>query len=154
MSRNEPMHNWRIAKRLVLALAMLFLLLAGGCMPQPQLGARPAENIMDAAEAYLRKYQPGPEPRLFQTLAPTIETGTAGRALGRGSQDVDAAEPHLETPDRRHHRDGGFTFYTNYGVDPMRVGAAPELRRRRNRRRCRTITMQLAQSLLRPGSAL
>jgi membrane peptidoglycan carboxypeptidase len=129
---------------------MLFLLLAGGCMPQPQLGARPAENIMDAAEAYLRKYQPGPEPRLFQTarvydrngvlLAERWEEGRrTWMPLNRISKHlIDAT---IATEDS--------TFYTNYGVDPMRVVGAALQNYEEGEvvAGAGTITMQLARNL-------
>ncbi len=59
-----------------LTLAAILVTLLAGCMPSAQLGARPAGSTLDAVEAYLRRYQPGIEPRLFQTSRIYDRNGT------------------------------------------------------------------------------
>ncbi len=130
---------------------VLFLVLSvSGCMSGPQLGERPAANTMDAVEAYLRKYQPGPEPRLFQTTRIYDRNGQLlaerwqeGRRtwlpLNRISQHlIDAT---IATEDS--------TFYGNTGVDPVRVVGAMLQNYEEGEivAGAGTITMQLARNL-------
>ena len=49
------------------------------------IGPRKAVDPMAAAEAYLRQYQPGPLPRLFQTTRVYDRNGTLiGETFGEG----------------------------------------------------------------------
>ncbi len=143
------MCNQRI-KGSSLIFAALLLLTISGCMSGPQLGERPAANTMDAVEAYLRKYQPGPEPRLFQTTRVYDRNGQflaerwqEGRRtwlpLDRISQHlIDAT---IATEDS--------TFYSNQGVDPVRVVGAMLQNYEEGGivAGAGTITMQLARNL-------
>lgn len=133
-------------------MLLVCLLLAAGCLPPPtdQLGGRPASDPLDAAEAYLQRYQPGPTPRVFQTTrvydrrgALLAELWEEGRRTWLG---LDRISRHLinatiATEDA--------TFYSNPGVDPARVfGAA--LRNAQEGQvisGASTITMQLARNL-------
>ncbi len=154
LSRNtSPAHPvcssaW-VARCLSLFLIVLF---AAGCLPPPtqQLGSRPASDPLDAVEAYLQRYQPGPTPRVFQTTriydrrgALLAELWEEGRRTWVG---LDRISPHLinatiATEDA--------TFYSNVGVDPARIfGAA--LRNAQEGQvvsGASTITMQLARNL-------
>lgn len=136
----------------VYSTTLLFLLLLVACLPPPtdQLGGRPAPDPLDAVEAYLQRYQPGPTPRVFQTTriydrrgALLAELWEDGRRTWVG---LDRISPHLinatiATEDA--------TFYSNVGVDPARIfGAA--LRNAQEGQvvsGASTITMQLARNL-------
>ncbi len=135
-----------------LLLLLSLLLFLAGCLPPPtdQLGGRPASDPLDAVEAYLQRYQPGPTPRVFQTTriydrrgALLAELWEEGRRTWVG---LDRISPHLinatiATEDA--------TFYSNVGVDPARIfGAA--LRNAQEGQvvsGASTITMQLARNL-------
>ncbi len=89
------------------------------------LRPRPSKDPMLAAEAYLREYQPGPLPRIFQTtiiydrhgvqLAELVDEGyRTWVPLSRISPHVRDAV--IATEDA--------TFYTNQGFDPRRVVGA------------------------------
>ena len=134
-----------------LTLAILAGLLAG-CLPPAtsQLGPRPAPDTLGAVEAYLRKYQPGPLPRIFQTSrlydrhgALLAERWSEGRRtwipLSRISKHlIDAT---IATEDA--------TFYTNPGVDPARIAGAALGNAQQGDvvSGASTITMQLARNL-------
>lgn len=153
MTRNvrHCIHSPAPTARRLLFLALL-LFLAAGCLPPPtdQLGSRPASDPLDAVEAYLQRYQPGPIPRVFQTTrvydrrgALLAELWEEGRRTWVG---LDRISPHLihatiATEDA--------TFYSNVGVDPARIfGAA--LRNAQEGQvvsGASTITMQLARNL-------
>ena len=105
---------------------------------------------MNAVEAYMRVYQPGPEPRLFQTTSVYDRNGVLIAELmdeGRRTwMPLDQISPHLiqatiATEDA--------SFYTNSGIDTKRmIGAL--LRNIQNGTvvsGASTITMQLARNL-------
>ena len=134
-----------------LALAILAGLITG-CLPPAtsQLGPRPAADTLGAVEAYLRKYQPGPLPRVFQTSrlydrhgALLAERWSEGRRtwipLNRISKHlIDAT---VATEDA--------TFFTNSGVDAARIAGAALGNAQQGDvvSGASTITMQLARNL-------
>lgn len=150
------LYVWRTPLRhpmLICALAALLL----GCSAAPSmlpstslLGSRAATDPLSATEGYLQQYQPGPQPRVFQTtrlydrngalLAELFEEGRRTWVpLSRVSSHlIDAT---IATEDA--------TFYRNRGIDPLRIAAAFI----RNAREgevvsgASTITMQLARNL-------
>jgi len=117
------------------------------------IGARQADDPMHAVEGYLRQYQPGLEPRLFQTthiydrhgrlLAELMDEGRRTWVpLSRISQHlIDAT---IATEDS--------TFYTNNGIDPARIAGAAlqNLQEGEIVSGASTITMQLARNLFLP----
>ena len=138
-----------------LIIFLTFVFLAGllaGCIPPAtnQLGPRPAPDTLGAVEAYLRKYQPGPLPRVFQTSrlydrhgALLAERWSDGRRtwlpLNRISKHlIDAT---IATEDA--------TFYTNPGVDAARIAGAALGNAQEGDvvSGASTITMQLARNL-------
>lgn len=139
-------------RRRVPSLLLLLALLLAGCMPMAtsQLGERPAADPLDAVEAYLQRYQPGPTPRVFQTArlydrhgALLAERWDEGRRTWMGLERISQRliDATIATEDA--------TFYSNLGVDPARIfGAAI-----RNTQEgqitsgASTITMQLARNL-------
>jgi len=144
-------HNLIWRRYLARALALAALLTLAACMTSNQLGdRRPAADTLGSVEAYLARYQPGPQPRLFQTTrlydrngALIAELWDEGRrtwvGLDRVSQYlIDAT---IATEDA--------SFYENAGVDPGRIIAAAL----RNTQEgeitsgASTITMQLARNL-------
>lgn len=134
---------------LTVILAALFL---AGCAPDAtnELGQRPAQDPLDAAELILQKYQPGPTPRIFQTTRIVDRNGTLlavkwneGRRtwvkLDRISRDlIDAT---IATEDS--------TFYSNTGVDGARIAGAALQNYEEGEivSGASTITMQLARML-------
>ena len=114
------------------------------------LGTERASDPMAAAEAYLRQYQPGPLPRLFQTTRIydrkgrlLAETFGEGRRIWVGLDDV---SPHLidatvAVEDA--------TFFSNPGVDARRIAGAAiqNLQEGEVVSGASTITMQLARNL-------
>lgn len=131
-------------------MVMLALLLLAGCAPTDQLGERPGQTTLDAAEAYLQRYQPGPTPRIFQTTRIFDRNGTLigelwseGRRswlpLSRFSRHLIDATVAAEDS----------TFYNNTGVDTARViGAAlKNYQAGQVVSGASTITMQLARNL-------
>lgn len=132
-------------------LCLAIALALAGCMTSNQLGdRRPAADTVGSVEVYLARYQPGPQPRLFQTTrlydrrgALIAELWDEGRrtwvGLNRISKHlIDAT---IATEDA--------SFYENAGVDPGRIIAAAL----RNTQEgeitsgASTITMQLARNL-------
>ncbi len=121
---------------LVAAALLLGALLLSSCAPTQQLGPRPGQTPLDAAEIYLQRYQPGTNPRVFQTTRIFDRNGTLigelwseGRRswlpLNRFSKQLINATIAAEDS----------TFYNNTGVDTARVYrcGAEELRGRRDR---------------------
>ena len=114
------------------------------------VGDRPASRLPAVVESYLQKYQPGPLPRLFQTtyiydrngvqLAELFEEGRrTWVALNRvSSYLIDAT---IATEDD--------SFYSNFGIDPLRMAAAAWQNQQGGRiiSGASTITMQLARNL-------
>ncbi len=139
------------------ALLSGLLALIIGCAAVPPvvpstslLGTRAATDPLSATEGYLRQYQPGPQPRVFQTTRLFDRNGALLAELfeeGRRTWvSLDQISPHLvdatvATEDA--------TFYRNRGIDPLRIAAAFI----RNAREgevvsgASTITMQLARNL-------
>jgi penicillin-binding protein 1C len=131
---------------------VLFAAVLVGCIPPAtnQLGPRPATDTLGAVEAYLRKYQPGPLPRVFQTSrlydrhgALLAERWSEGRRtwipLTRISKHlIDAT---IATEDA--------TFLTNPGVDAARIAGAALGNAQEGDvvSGASTITMQLARNL-------
>jgi penicillin-binding protein 1C len=144
-------HNLIRWRTVGLAFTFVALLALAGCMTSNQLGdRRPAADTLGSVEAYLARYQPGPQPRLFQTTrlydrngALIAELWDEGRRTWVG---LDRISKHLidatiATEDA--------SFYENAGVDPGRIIAAAL----RNTQAgevtsgASTITMQLARNL-------
>ncbi|MEA3334408.1 MAG: transglycosylase domain-containing protein [Chloroflexota bacterium] len=139
-------------RRLVsLLLGILSIsLLAAACVQTNQLGERPAPDVLGSVEIYLQRYQPGPEPRVFQTTRVTDRHGDLlgefweeGRRtwlpLDRISQDlIDAT---IATEDA--------SFYNNAGIDPARIAGAAMQNVQEGEivSGASTITMQLARNL-------
>jgi penicillin-binding protein 1C len=135
---------------------LLLIVLLGGCSrgsgaaTTADLQTRTGADPMNAVEAYLQQYQPGPQPRLFQTthlydrngelLAELIDEGyrtwVAIDQVARPLIDATVA-----TEDA--------TFFGNSGVDPLRmVGAAVRSAQEGEiTSGASTITMQLARNL-------
>ncbi len=131
-------------------LVLLILSLSACVGPAQQLGPRPGQTPLDAAEAYLQRFQPGPNPRVFQTTrildrrgTPIAELWSEGRRtwipLKRISQHLIDATIAVEDS----------TFYINSGVDTTRIlGAALQnYGEGEVVSGASTITMQLARNL-------
>jgi penicillin-binding protein 1C len=148
---------WRGAK--VGFLLLLVVLLAGcnaaaGLLTNSNratlLGAERAETPLAAAEAYMRQYQPGDLPRVFQTTRIFDRHGVLiGEMFGEGRRiwvPLDQIAPALldatvAVEDA--------TFYTNPGVDARRIAGAAiqNLQEGEIVSGASTITMQLARNL-------
>ncbi|RIK57199.1 MAG: hypothetical protein DCC57_02220 [Chloroflexi bacterium] len=133
----------------------LAALLAGGCgnlggARTALIGDRKASDPLAAAESYLRQYQPGPLPRVFQTsriydrngtlIAETFDEGRrTWVSLDRISPFLVEATVAVEDA----------TFYTNPGVDARRIAGAAlqNLQEGDIVSGASTITMQLARNL-------
>ena len=112
---------------------------------------RPPGNLAAVVERYLREFQPGPTPRLFQTTILTDRNGVLLAQLdGQDGQrtwvSVDKISQFLidatvATEDS--------TFYTNFGVDAMRLAGAALQNSQEGGvvSGASTITMQLARNL-------
>ncbi len=122
-------------------------------VPAAQLGDRVADEPLYAVEAYLRRYQPGPEPRLFQTTRIYDRHGVQLAELwdeGRRTWvPLSRISPHLidatiATEDA--------TFYQNTGIDPVRIAGAALQNMQEGSvvSGASTITMQLARNLFLP----
>ncbi len=114
------------------------------------LSPRPAETPLAVAEAYLRAYQPGPLPRVFQTTTVYDRNGVRlAEIFDEGMRTwvgLDQISPHLidaiiATEDA--------TFYLNPGVDVRRVVGAFVQNAEAGEvvSGASTITMQLARTL-------
>ena len=138
---------WRLAPiMLIVALALLLT----ACAPAQQIGPRPASDALGSVEAYMRRYQPGPLPRVFQTTRFYDRRGKLlaerwheGRRtwvpLNRISKHlIDAT---IATED--------VTFYMNVGVDPARIAGAALQNAQEGEimSGASTITMQLARNI-------
>ena len=117
------------------------------------LDERVADNPMDAVELYLRHYQPGPEPALFQTTRIYDRNGVLLAELSdegrRTWVPLERISPHLidatiATEDA--------TFYQNTGIDPLRIAGAALQNMQEGAvvSGASTITMQLARNLFLP----
>jgi len=143
--------------RLPAALLALSLVFLSGCSGMTLFGGREeligphrAADPMSAAEAYMRQYQPGPLPRLFQTtriydrkgrlLAETFGEGRrVWVSLDKVSQHLIDATVAVEDA----------TFFTNSGIDPARIAGAALQNMQEGGivSGASTITMQLARNL-------
>ena len=134
----------------ILILALLVLFLSGCAAAAPQLGPRPGQTTLEAAEAYLQRFQPGTTPRVFQTTrildrrgVPIAELWREGRRtwvpLKRISRHLIDATIAVEDS----------TFYVNTGVDTARVVGAALQNYGEGEvvSGASTITMQLARNL-------
>ena len=142
------MHLERRTSRFLLWL--LTLLVAGCGFGERTLGRRPAISLANVAEAYLQLYQPGPLPRIFQTTFIYDRKGILlAELIGEGRREwvpLDQISPHLinatiATEDA--------TFFTNPGIDPVRIAGAAlqNVERGEIVSGASTITMQLARNL-------
>ncbi len=133
---------------LVLALAAVLLL--AGCVIESQIGPRPGPDLIASVEAYLQRYQPGPEPRLFQTTRFYDRHGTLlAERFDEGHRTwvpLEKISRHLidatiATEDA--------TFYANTGIDWARVTGALLQNTQQGEvvSGASTITMQLARNL-------
>jgi penicillin-binding protein 1C len=118
-----------------------------------QLTPRPGGDLQSVAEHYMRRYQPGPEPRVFES---SVVYDRKGRVLAelfdegrRVWTPISQMSPHLvqaviATEDA--------SFYTNPGVDRRRIIAAVvrNLADPTQLSGASTITMQLARNLFMP----
>ncbi len=140
------------ARHMVAASILLAVLLLGGaCMPPvSQLGPRPAQTALDAAEVYLQRYQPGPIPRVFQTSRLYDRNGTLIGELWSEGRRVWVPLSRISTYliDATIAAEDA-TFYSNTGVDAARViGAALQnYEEGQVVSGASTITMQLARNL-------
>jgi penicillin-binding protein 1C len=133
-----------------LCLLLAITPLVSGCITTGQIGPRPGPDLVASVEAYLQRYQPGQNPRLFQTTRIFDRHGTLlaerfseGRRtwvpLSRISKNlIDAT---IATEDS--------TFYSNIGVDPARIASALLQNSEQGEivSGASTITMQLARNL-------
>ena len=142
----------RLARHMGAASILLAVLLLGGaCMPPvSQLGPRPAQTALDAAEVYLQRYQPGPIPRVFQTSRLYDRNGTLIGELWSEGRRVWVPLSRISTYliDATIAAEDA-TFYSNTGVDTARViGAALQNYEEGHVvSGASTITMQLARNL-------
>ncbi len=155
VGKNQNAPLWRGAM-LGIALGLALLLLAGCANLNlfggraELIGPRKAADPMSAAEAYMRQYQPGPLPRIFQTtrlydrkgrlLAETFGEGRrVWVSLDKVSQNLIDATVAVEDA----------TFFTNTGIDPARIAGAAlqNLQEGEVVSGASTITMQLARNL-------
>ena len=134
----------------LLFLLILTIILAGCGSRRGAVGRRPAIALANVAEAYLQIYQPGPLPRVFQTTFVYDRNGhLLAELIGEGRREwvsLDRISPHLinatiATEDA--------TFFTNPGVDPVRIAGAAlqNVERGEIVSGASTITMQLARNL-------
>ena len=134
----------------LLSLLILTIILAGCDSRRGAVGRRPAIYLPDVAEAYLQIYQPGPLPRVFQTTFVYDRNGhLLAELIGEGRREwvpLDRISPHLinatiATEDA--------TFFTNLGVDPVRIAGAAlqNVEQGQIVSGASTITMQLARNL-------
>ncbi len=114
------------------------------------LGKERAEDPMAATEAYLRQYQPGQLPRLFQTTRIYDRNGTLlAETFGEGRRTwigIDKVSQHLIDATIAVEDS---TFYSNTGVDAVRIAGAAiqNLQEGEIVSGASTITMQLARNL-------
>jgi penicillin-binding protein 1C len=118
-----------------------------------QLAPRPDGDLRTVAETYMRRYQPGPEPRIFESSVLYDRKGRIlteifdeGRRVWKPLSQVSPAlvQAIIATEDA--------TFYTNRGVDRRRAVAAlvQNLANPDQLSGASTITMQLARNLFMP----
>lgn len=139
--------------RVIGLLCGLLLLSACGTMTGTRtalIGERKASDPLAAAESYLRQYQPGPLPRVFQTSRIYDRNGTLiAETFGEGRRiwvGMDRISPYLVQATIAVE---DATFYTNPGVDARRIAGAAlqNLQEGDIVSGASTITMQLARNL-------
>jgi penicillin-binding protein 1C len=114
------------------------------------LGARAATDPLSAAEGYLQQYQPGAKPRVFQTTRLYDRNGTLLAELApegrRTWVPLAQISPYLITATVSTE---DATFFSNPGVDPLRIAAAfvRNMQAGEIVSGASTITMQLARNL-------
>lgn len=134
----------------LLLLLLLTIILAGCGSRRGDVGRRPAISLAGVAEAYMQLYQPGPVPRVFQTTFLYDRNGRLlAELIGEGRREwasLDQISPYLinatiATEDA--------TFFTNPGVDPVRIAGAvlQNVEQGEIVSGASTITMQLARNL-------
>lgn len=114
------------------------------------LGAERAESPLAAAEAYMRQYQPGELPRIFQTTRIFDRHGVLiGEMFGEGRRSWVALDQIAQTLQDATVAVEDSTFYTNPGVDAKRIAGAAlqNLQEGEIVSGASTITMQLARNL-------
>ncbi len=139
-----------------LMLMMVLAIILAGCGGSlfgdrtSLLGAQRAETPLAAAEAYMRQYQPGDLPRVFQTTRIFDRNGVLiGEMFGEGRRvwvGIDQiAQPLLDASIAVEDS----TFYTNPGVDARRIAGAAIQNMQEGEivSGASTITMQLARNL-------
>lgn len=146
------MYKQRLSSYNISVMLLAFVLITSACFGKAQemVGIRPASRLPAVVESYLQKYQPGPEPRLFQTTYLYDRNGVQiaelfgeGRrtwvALNRVSQHLINAT--VATEDA--------SFYDNMGIDPLRIAVAAWQNHQNGGivSGASTITMQLARNL-------
>jgi penicillin-binding protein 1C len=125
-------------------------LLLSGCVTTGQIGPRPGPDLIASVEEYLQRYQPGPNPRLFQTTRYFDRHGTLlAERFSEGRRTwvpLTQISKHLinatvATEDA--------TFYVNIGIDPARIASALFQNSEQGEivSGASTITMQLARNL-------
>lgn len=118
-----------------------------------QLTPRPEGDLQAVAEAYMRRYQPGPEPRIFESSIIYDRKGRVlaeifdeGRRVWTPLSRISPAlvQAIIATEDA--------SFYTNQGIDRRRIVAAmvQNLANPERLSGASTITMQLARNLFMP----
>lgn len=138
-------------------LLFCFVLLVGGCSRNSgpadttaNLQSRSGADPMNAVETYLQQYQPGPQPRLFQTTHIYDRNGTLIASLHDEGERSWVAIDQIARPliDATIATEDA-TFFANSGVDPLRmVGAAVQSAQEGEiTSGASTITMQLARNL-------
>ncbi len=134
----------------LLILLILFGALLAACGAGEPIGPRPAADALGSVEAYLQRYQPGPEPRVFQTTRFYDRHGTLlAERWNEGRRtwvSLDQISPYLieatiATEDA--------TFYENIGIDPARIAGAAlqNVQEKQIVSGASTISMQLARNL-------
>ena len=145
------MPGFPFVRRTPLLILLILTIIISGCgSRRGAVGRRPAIALANVAEAYLQIYQPGPLPRVFQTTFVYDRNGQLlAELIGEGRREwvsLDRISPHLinatiATEDA--------TFFTNPGVDPIRIAGAAlqNVERGEIVSGASTITMQLARNL-------
>jgi penicillin-binding protein 1C len=114
------------------------------------LGTERAETPLAAAEAYMRQYQPGELPRVFQTTRIFDRHGVLiGEMFGEGRRTWVPLDQIAQTLQDATVAVEDATFYTNPGVDAKRIAGAAlqNLQEGEIVSGASTITMQLARNL-------
>ncbi|MCC9075816.1 transglycosylase domain-containing protein [Litorilinea aerophila] len=142
---------WRFLSWLLVAGLLAACSGTNSLLPRTSIiGSRAAADPLAAAETYLRQYQPGPLPRVFQTTRIYDrhgnligETFDEGRRIWVGLNRISPylIQATIATEDA--------SFYVNPGIDPARIAGAAiqNLQEGEIVSGASTITMQLARNL-------